>query len=78
MFFNYNFSNISCQTRKFVFLKVCKYICACMYVYIYFYMHFFTEEVEHGKQFKKKKSFQRKYFRLSVESYDMQGTEIIS
>lgn len=41
-------------------------------------MHFFTEEVEHGKQFKKKKSFQRKYFRLSVESYDMQGTEIIS
>ena len=41
-------------------------------------MHFFAQKIEHGKQFKKKKGFQRKYFRLSTESYDMQGTETIS
>lgn len=75
MFLNQNFSSVRWQTKNFLFVKICKYICAC--VYIYLYMHFFTEEIEHEKQFKKKKGFQRKYFWLSTESYDMQGTEMI-
>lgn len=40
-------------------------------------MHFFTEKIEHGTQFKKKKGSQSKYFLLSTESYDMPGTQII-